>query len=118
MSTIGGPGGIGGPKGPKGPDGPDGPDSGPDGPDKLSGGRGPDAAAATSATGATGHADIDAIAADIAAGKLTPREAVDKLVDQIAGTDALDPADRAELRQMMADLMANDPHLQGLLGRI
>jgi len=115
MSTIGGPGGIGGPKGPKGPDGPDGPDSGPDGPDQLSGGRGPDAAAATSATG---HADIDAIAADVAAGKLTPREAVDKLVDQIAGTDVLDPADRAELRQMMADLMANDPHLQGLLGRI
>ncbi|HET9990068.1 MAG TPA: hypothetical protein VFQ65_16170 [Kofleriaceae bacterium] len=117
MSTIGGPGGIGGPKGPKGPDGPDGSDStgGPDGPDKLSGGRGPDAA---SATGATGQAEIDAIAADIAAGKLTPREAVDKLVDQIAGTDVLDPADRAELREMMADLVANDPHLQGLLGRI
>jgi hypothetical protein len=117
MSTIGGPGGIGGPKGPKGPDGPDGPDngSGPDGPDKLSGGRGPDAAAATASTG---QADIDAIAADIASGKLTPREAVDKLVDQVAGTDVLDPADRAELREMMADLVANDPHLQGLLGRI
>ena len=114
MSTIGGPGGIGGPKGPKGPDGPGGPD-GPDGPDKLSGGRGPDAA---SATAATGQADIDAIASDIASGKLTPREAVDKLVDQIAGTDVLDPADRAELREMMADLVANDPHLQGLLGRI
>ena len=117
MSTIGGPGGIGGPKGPKGPDGPDASDA-PDssaGPDKLSGGRGPDAA---SATAATGQADIDAIAADIAAGKLTPREAVDKLVDQIAGTDVLDPADRAELREMMADLVANDPHLQGLLGRI
>jgi hypothetical protein len=114
MSTIGGPGGIGGPKGPKGPDGPDSPDSN-DGPDKLSGGRGPDAAAAA---GATGQADIDAIASDIAAGKLTPREAVDKLVDQIAGTDVLDPADRAELREMMADLVANDPHLQGLLGRI
>jgi hypothetical protein len=117
MSTIGGPGGIGGPKGPKGPDGPDGPDS-PDssgGPDKLSGSRGPDA---TTATASTGQADIDAIASDIAAGKLTPREAVDKLVDQIAGSDVLDPADRAELREMMADLVANDPHLQGLLGRI
>jgi hypothetical protein len=114
MSTIGGPGGIGGPKGPKGPDGPDSTD-GPDtssGPDKLSG------TDAASATGATGQADIDAIASDIAAGKLTPREAVDKLVDQIAGTDVLDPADRAELREMMADLVANDPHLQGLLGRI
>src|SRR3569833_3203204 len=114
MRTIGGPGGIGGPKGPKGPAGPDGPDSGPDGPDKLSAGRGPADAAATSAPG---RADIVALAADIAAGMLTPREAVDKLVDQIAGTDVLDPAVRAELRQMMADLMANDPHLQGLLGR-
>ena len=111
MSTIGGPGGIGGPKGPQGPDAPD-------GPDETSA---TDAAATESATtgvAATGDASLDAIASDIAAGKLTPREAVDKLVDQLAGTDALDPADRAELREMMADLVANDPHLQGLLGRI
>ena len=111
MSTIGGPGGIGGPKGPQGPDAPD-------GPDETSA---TDAAATESATtgvAATGDASLDAIASDIAAGTLTPREAVDKLVDQMEGTDAFDPADRAELREMMADLVANDPHLQGLLGRI
>ncbi len=110
MSGIGGPGGIGGPKGPQGPDASDAAD-------------GADAAhsvetAAPAGIAGTGQADLDAIASDVAAGKLTPREAVDKLVDQLAGTDALDPADRAELREMMADLVANDPHLQGLLGRI
>jgi hypothetical protein len=110
MSTIGGPGGIGGPKGPQGPDAPEGPDET----------GAPSESIATSATGvnATGDANLDAIASEIAAGKLTPREAVDKLVDQMAGSDALEPADRAELREMMADLVANDPHLQGLLGRI
>ncbi len=113
MSTIGGPGGIGGPKGPQGPDAPE----GPDGPGETGA---PSESVAASATGvkATGDANLDAIASDIAAGKLTPREAVDKLVDQMAGTDVLEPADRAELREMMADLVANDPHLQGLLGRI
>ncbi len=113
MSTIGGPGGIGGPKGPQGPDAPD-------GPDETSATEANAATESTTSTGvaATGDPSLDAIASEIAAGKLTPREAVDKLVDQMAGTDALDPADRAELREMMADLVANDPHLQGLLGRI
>jgi hypothetical protein len=108
MSTIGGPGGIGGPKGPTGPDASDGADDIAD----VAGG---DAAEATQGVG---QADIDAIASDVAAGKLTPREAVDRLVDQIAGTDVLDPADRAELREIMSDLVANDPHLQSLLGRV
>jgi hypothetical protein len=108
MSTIGGPGGIGGPKGPTGPDASDGADD----VSEVAGGN-----AAESAQG-VGQADIDAIASDVAAGKLTPREAVDRLVDQIAGTDVLDPADRAELREIMSDLVANDPHLQSLLGRV
>ena len=108
MSTIGGPGGIGGPKGPKGPDASDAADD----VGEIAGG---DAAEATQGVG---QADIDAIASDVAAGKLTPREAVDRLVDQIAGTDVLDPADRAELREIMSDLVANDPHLQSLLGRV
>jgi hypothetical protein len=111
MSTIGGPGGIGGPKGPKGPDASDGVDDVSD----VAGGT---AADATQGAQGVGQADIDAIASDVAAGKLTPREAVDRLVDQIAGTDVLDPADRAELREMMSDLVANDPHLQSLLGRV
>jgi hypothetical protein len=108
MSTIGGPGGIGGPKGPKPPDGADG--------DAEISDVGTNAE--TSAAQGVGQADIDAIASDIAAGKLTPREAVDRLVDQMAGTDVLDPADRAELREIMSDLVANDPHLQSLLGRV
>lgn len=107
MSTIGGPGGIGGPKGPKGPDG---------------SGDIDDVADVTDIRGAktegVGDVQLDAIANDIAAGKLSPQQAVDRLVDQIAGSDALDPADRAELREMMADLVANDPHLQGLLNRV
>lgn len=111
MSTIGGPGGIGGPKGPKGPDASDGADDVTD----VAGGT---AADATQGAQGVGQADIDAIASDVAAGKLTPREAVDRLVDQIAGTDVLDPADRAELREIMSDLVANDPHLQSLLGRV
>lgn len=107
MSSIGGPGGIGGPKGPNAPDGPDGADD-------IAEVAQPKAESAQG----VGQADIDAIASDIAAGKLTPREAVDRLVDQIAGTDVLDPADRAELREIMSDLVANDPHLQGLIGRV
>ncbi len=105
MSTIGGPGGIGGPKGPKGPDGPDDIDDVAD-------------VSSNAKTEGVGDVQLDAIASDIAAGKLSPQQAVDKLVDQLAGTDALDPADRAELREMMADLVANDPHLQGLLNRV
>lgn len=116
MSTIGGPGGIGGPKGPQGLDAPDGP-SETAAADATDATDAPDAAS-TTRLAATGDPHLDAMASDIAAGKLTPREAVDKLVDQLAGTDALDPADRAELREMMADLVANDPHLQGLLGRL
>lgn len=107
MSTIGGPGGIGGPKGPKGPDGPDDIDDVADVADVRG-----------AKTEGVGDVQLDAIANDIAAGKLSPQQAVDRLVDQIAGSDALDPADRAELREMMADLVANDPHLQGLLNRV
>jgi hypothetical protein len=111
MSTIGGPGGIGGPKGPKGPDGPDALDdvSGPDRTSDTSG---------TSGVSGTGAPDIDRIAAELAAGRLTPREAVDQLVDQIAGGAELAPGDRAELRELMADLVASDPHLAALVNRV
>ena len=111
MSGIGGPAGIGGPRGPQGPDAAERTDVA----DAAS-----ETGAASSPAGVSGTGDtsLEAIASDVAAGKLTPKEAVDKLVDQMAGTGTLDPADRAELREMMADLVANDPHLQGLLGRI
>ena len=102
MSSIGGPGGIGGPKGP----------GGPDRADEVAD---LDEAAAPDAT-APGQ--FDQIAADIAAGKLTAQEAIERMVDEIAGHQELAAADRAELREMLADLVANDPYLSGLVGRI
>lgn len=112
MSTIGGPGGIGGPKGPGGPTGPEGPDDIADASDIGDVGA-VDAARATRA--ATG---LEAMAADIAAGKLTAREAIDRMVDEIAGTDQLGATERAELREMLTDLVAADPYLQSLVGRL
>jgi hypothetical protein len=112
MSTIGGPGGIGGPSGPSGPggiDGPDGPD-GPDGADDVTD------VASTSAT--SGSADIDALAAEIAAGRLTPKQAVDQLVETMSTAQGLDPAEQAELREMLTDLVASDPYLSGLANRV
>ncbi|MEJ7603649.1 MAG: hypothetical protein WKG01_37525 [Kofleriaceae bacterium] len=125
MSTIGGPGGIGGPKGPGGPDGPDGPEGpdGPDGPDATGGATGAAGTAGTAGTAGSERAaptqstDIEALAAEIAAGRLTPKEAVDRLVDATAGPE-LGASERAELRALLSDLVANDPHLGGLLGRV
>ena len=109
MSAIGGPGGIGGPKGPSGP-------AGATGPEDISeaGELGEvDAARATRAVG-----ELEAMAGDIAAGKLTANEAIDRLVDEIGGTDQLGAAERAELRELLTDLVTNDPYLQSLVGRI
>jgi len=100
MASIGGPGGIGGPKGP----------SGVDRPDEVEG--------AEDVAGTEKAGQFDGIAADIAAGKLTPQEAVERMVDEIAGHQDLAAADRAELRELLTDLVANDPYLSGLLGRI
>lgn len=103
MSTIGGPGGIGGPKGPKGPDDID--------------TASPIDAPATDAVAESTPPDIEALANEIAAGRLTPREAIDRLVEATAGP-GLDAAERAELREMLTDLVANDPYLGRLVGRI
>ena len=104
MTTIGGPGGIDGPAGPARPD---------DASEiaELAGDPPVDAAGAAPAT------DLDALAADLAAGRVSPREAVDRLLEAAAGPD-LDPAERAELRELFNDLIANDPHLGSLIGRI
>jgi hypothetical protein len=123
MSTIGGPGGIGGPKGPGGPEGPD-------GPDEIGELDAPDAGTAAGAAGAIGRdagveqaaaagaaGDIDALAAEIAAGRLTPHEAIERLVDATAGPE-LGAAERAELRELLTDLVANDPYLGALAGRV
>jgi hypothetical protein len=108
MTSIGGPGGIGGPKGPTGPDRPDAADDVSD----VGADTGVERASAAVPT-----TELDAIAADIAAGRLSPREAVDRLVDQIAGTEQLPAADRAELRELLSDLVANDPYLAALVTR-
>jgi erythromycin esterase-like protein len=105
MSSIGGPGGIGGPKGP----------SDVDRPDAASEASEIDEAAAPDAT-APGH--FDQIAADIAAGKLSAQEAIERMVDEIAGHQELAAADRAELKELLGDLVANDPYLSGLIGRV
>jgi hypothetical protein len=123
MSTIGGPGGIGGPKGPGGPGGPEGPDE-LDAPAGADAATGPGAAGAIGrdagvegAAGAAGAGDIDALAAEVAAGRLTPHEAIERLVDATAGPE-LGPAERAELREMLTELVAHDPYLGALAGRV
>lgn len=100
MSTIGGPGGIGGPKGPTGPERPD------------------EVEEIADVAAPEASSDIDAIAADLTAGKITTREAVDRLVDHIAGTEHLGAAERAELREMLHEVVANDPYLTSLLKNI
>jgi hypothetical protein len=114
MTGIGGPGGIGGPKGPQGPSGP-GDVSGPDdvsGIDDVG-----DAGHVDQASGTGRAADIDALSADVAAGRLTPKEAIDRLVDATATPD-MDATERAELRELLSDLVANDPYLGGLANRV
>jgi hypothetical protein len=106
MSSIGGPGGIGGPKGPSGP-------AGPGDIDAVEPETSVDATTATKAAG-----ELEAMAADIAAGRLTAREAVDKLVDEIAGNQQLGSTERAELRELLTDMVENDPYLQSLVGRV
>ena len=111
MSGIGGPGGIGGPKGPSGPSGPDSID-GTDAADEVDGLDHVEHADAASST-----ADIDKLAAEVAAGRLTPREAIDQLVEQTATPD-LSPAERQELREMLSALVANDPYFANLSSRV
>lgn len=114
MTSIGGPGGIGGPKGPSGP-------TDIDAADAAEGADAADAAgdvADVERAAATGHTpDIDALAAEIAAGRLTAREAIDRLVDATA-TPEMDAAERAELRELLTDLVANDPYLGSLANRV
>jgi hypothetical protein len=83
--------------------------------DDVAAGAAADAAAPTS-TG-VGGIDVRPIADEIAAGRLTPREAIDRLVDATAGP-GLGAAERAELRALLTDVIANDPVLGALVGRI
>jgi hypothetical protein len=110
MTTIGGPGGINGPKGPGGPRLDD--DAGHAG--EISATAQAGAAERTETVAAT---DLHALSAEVAAGRLTQREAIDRLADAMAGPD-LDAEARAELRELIGDLVANDPYLGALAGRI
>jgi hypothetical protein len=103
--SIGGPSGIGGPKGPTGPA-----DVGDV--DEVGGEHGIEQAVATGRS-----SDIDALSAQIAAGTLTKQEAIDKLVETTATPD-MDATERAELRELLTDLVANDPYLGGLANRV
>lgn len=105
MTSIDGPGGIGGPKGP----------GGPEGAAELDDVAGD--VPVEQAHGTTGASEALALAAEVAAGRLTQREAIDRLVEATAGP-GLDAAERAELRELLTDLVANDPYLGGLAGRI
>jgi hypothetical protein len=111
MSSIGGPGGIGGPKGPTGPSGADDVSDVADVRD-VQGESSIDGATAARAAGG-----LQAMAAEIATGKLTAREAVERMVNEIAGSDQLGASERAELRELLTDLVANDPYLSSLAAR-
>ena len=132
MTTIGGAGGPGSIGGPAGPGGPGEADEtheidahGAHG----AHGAAPEAAATRDVADVTRGAGVDPaqgpaaagelarLSADVAAGRLSPREAVDRLVDVTAGP-GLGAAERAELRELLTDLVANDPYLGGLIGRI
>ena len=119
MSTIGGPGGIGGPKGPGGPDGLSDLDEVDDAGDvgNVAGQAAVEQAPLAPVGSAAATGDIEALAAEVAAGRLTPREAIDRLVEATAGP-GLDASERAELRELLTDLVTNDPHLGALVGRI
>ncbi len=127
MSTIGGPGGIGGPKGPAGPNSVE-HGGALEGPEKAGETEAephvagtPAAAAGTAAqptTPLTSPANLDRVAADLRIGRLTPHEAVDRLVADVVDGDAMTASDQAELRELMTDLLAHDPHLAALVGRL
>jgi hypothetical protein len=76
-------------------------------------------AAGAAAAGGVETAQIDRIAADLDAGRISGREALDRLLDEAVPADlALDEAERAELREAMEELIAHDPHLAALAARI
>lgn len=115
MTTIGGPGGIGGPKGPTGPEGAEPAPRA----DAIAG------EVVTDPTQGAAHAAattaLDALAAELAAGRLTPHEVTGALIDRLVeatGGPAMDATERAELRELLTDLVTNDPYLGGLVGRI
>jgi hypothetical protein len=101
MSSIGGPGGVGGPKPPGGVD----PAGTPDG------ARAPNPTERSPAV-------MDQLAAELAAGRLSPHEAIERMIEEIALDGSLGEAERSELRELLTDLVAHDPHLAALANRV
>ena len=91
---------------------------------ELTGGRDVGELAATSAgrqvdgAAAVGAArDVEQLAAAIDAGSVSPSAALEQLIDGSISSD-LSAAQRAELRELVIDLAASDPHLASLLARL
>jgi hypothetical protein len=115
---IPGSGGVGGPEGPQGSEGPNQPS--PARPeesfaDKLSGAKAPSGKAAagqTSGAGPTGLAGD--LAAELQAGRITPKAALERVIDRIVdkqlGTNA-PAAIREKVRAALEDAVADDPLL-------
>ena len=61
---------------------------------------------------------VAVLAAELAAGRLTSQEATREVIDRMVSVAGLAPAEQAELRELLTDLVTNDPHLVGLFGRI
>jgi hypothetical protein len=86
------------------------------GPGDIAGGS--DAAAAP-AHRAVAASTIEALAAEVAAGRLSSREVTRELIDRLVETaGGIGVAERAELRELLLDLVTNDPTLGGLVGRL
>jgi len=73
------------------------------------------------AEGAAAADPVRSVAADLRAGRITPEQAVDRLVESTVsrriGAQAPE-AVRARLRASLVDLLAHDPHLADLVKRL
>ena len=72
---------------------------------------------ASAATGVAGNDPLAALAADLSAGKISPHQALERLIDSTMH-EGLSAADRSDLRAMITDLADNDPYLKSLLGQL
>lgn len=60
---------------------------------------------------------LQALAGAVQAGQLTPHAATHALVEDIAAGGEFDPTRRAELVELLTDLVTNDPYLAARVGR-
>ena len=74
-------------------------------------------AEASAASTTQAPSSVDVLAAEISAGRMTPNQAIDVLLDQAAGPD-LPVQQRTELRELLTDMLVNDPHFAELSRRV